>query len=100
MLINLANFQPLIKKYNIKDIDKKITIRQAIEFIKDGWDIDFYFYDKFIRYARKFDLLDEDLGKENQRNWKLRISYKNIFTLMLMPLYELFLLQQKNKDNK
>lgn len=83
-------------KYNIKGIYEQITIREALKFIKDVWNIDFYFYDKFIRYARKFDLLDEE--DKDQRNWKLRISYKNIFELMHTPLYKLFLIQEKNKD--
>lgn len=79
------------EKYQIKDIYEKITVRKALDFIKDVWNIDFFFYDKFTRYARKFDLLDTE--DKQQRNWKLQISYYNIFKLMMTPLYELFLLQ-------
>ena len=91
-------FNKIKEKYKITDLEEAIPIRKAIKFIKDVWEIDFYFYDKFIRYARKFNLLFEE--DKEQRNWKLKITYTNIFALMDMPLYELFLYQQKNKDNK
>ena len=95
-LKNKHEFAEKIKeKYQIKDIHEKITIRKALDFVKDVWNIDFFFYDKFTRYARKFDLLDAE--DKQQRNWKLQISYFNIFKLMMTPIYELFLLQM-SKD--
>jgi hypothetical protein len=91
-------FKVIKNRYKINEIREPISIRKAIEFIKDVWEVEFYFYDKFVRYLRKFDLLIEE--EKEQRNWKLKVTYASIFKLMNMPLYELFLVQQRNKENK
>jgi len=85
--INIRN------KYQIKDKDEQISLKKAMQFIRDVFEVDFVFYDKFIRYARKYNLLIEE--EKAQKNWKLKITYGNIFKLMLIPLYEI--LKEKEK---
>jgi len=85
--------EDIIDKYQIKNKDEQISIKKAMQFIRDVFEVDFVFYDKFIRYARKYNLLIEEDKK--QKNWKLKISYENIFKLMLIPLYKI--LKEKEK---
>lgn len=87
-------FKQIKQKYEIKDINEEISIRKALYFIREVFDLDIIYYDKFLRYARKYNVLIEKKGKEEQRNWKLGITYKGIFDLLLTPLYIVL----KNKE--
>lgn len=89
----LVKYQVILDKYQIKSKEEQISLKKAIQFIRDVFEVDFAYYDKFIRYARKYNLLIEE--NKTQRNWKLKISYENIFNLMLLPLYEV--LKEKEK---
>ena len=89
----IEKFEEMESKYQIKNKDELISIKKAMQFIRDVFEVDFVFYDKFIRYARKYNLLIEE--DKAQKNWKLKISYENIFKLMLLPLYQV--LKEKEK---
>jgi len=80
-------FKDLRLKYQIKSKDELVSLKKAMQFIRDVFEVDFVYYDKFIRYARKYNFLIEE--EKSQKNWKLKISYENIFKLMLLPLYEI-----------
>lgn len=90
----LSSYSFLIKHicftYNIADVNKQISSKKAMNFIKEVFNIDFLFLDKFIRYIRKYKCVDETKDKFN---YKLKISYKQIFELMFMPQYKIMKLK-------